>query len=198
MHHKIAKQIIQLKNDDLKLRSRLVESGELWNGYNLEMEAMHNRNAKQLDEIINEIGYPSIKKVGEEASEAAWLIIQHAIGQPEFMRKCLQYLEQEVNEGGTNPVNLAYLSDRIANFEGKPQLYGTSFDWDENGELNPLPYDDLAKVNQRRASIGLNSLEEQTLLIRERSRKENESPPANYKDRQAQMNEWRKKVGWIK
>ena len=44
-------------------------------------------------EIINATGYPTIDKVGKEASEATWLIIQHSIGQPEFMKKCAKQLE---------------------------------------------------------------------------------------------------------
>lgn len=45
------------------------------------MEQLHNRNAKILNDIIEAIGYPTIDKVGKEASEAAWLVIQHSIGQ---------------------------------------------------------------------------------------------------------------------
>ena len=194
----IAKEIIALQDADLELRSELIRKGEMSDGYNPEMEAMHNRNADVLDNIIDQIGYPTIDKVGKEANEATWLVIQHSIGKPKFMRKCVVLLEKAVNENKATPKQLAYLTDRIATFENKPQLYGTQFDYDENGELSPQMFDDIEKVNQRRKRIGLNSLEKQTKIIRDQAIAENQKPPADYSAKTKQFNEWQKKVGWIK
>lgn len=193
----ISESIIQLKNADLEYRNKLIQRGQLGKGYDAEMEIIHTRNAQTLEAIIDEINYPTIDKVGKEASEAAWLIIQHSIGQPAFMRKCLKLLEKAVAENKANPKNLAYLADRIAVFEGKYQLYGTQFDWDEHGNLSPSPFDDIAKVNQRRKEIGLNTLAEQTELIRKRAEIEREHPPADFEKRKKDMELWQKKVGWI-
>lgn len=194
----IAKRIIELKDSDLKLRNQLLKKGQLSEGYNQEMEQLHNRNAKILDEIIDQISYPTIDKVGKEANEATWLVIQHSIGQPGFMKKCLRLLEKAVHEHKADPIHLAYLTDRIAVFEGKQQLYGTQFDWDENGMLTPNDFDDLSKVNQRRKSIGLNTLEEQTTKIRQQAKNEHESPPADFEKKKKEYDEWRKSVGWVK
>ena len=194
----IAKEIVALQDADLELRSKLIREGRMNNGYYPEMEKMHNRNADILAGIIDQIGYPTIDKVGEEANEATWLVIQHSIGKPEFMRKCAILLEKAVDENKANPKQLAYLTDRISVFEGKPQLYGTQFDYDENGELTPRPFDEIEKVNQRRKAIGLNSLEEQTKIIRQQAIAENQKPPADFFARAKQFNEWRKKIGWIK
>ncbi len=197
-YSKIAKEIIELQNADLELRDKLIQNGQLSEGYNKEMEALHNRHAENLNNIINKIGYPTIEKVGKEASDAAWLVIQHSIGQPEFMKKCAVLLEKAVAENQADAKHLAYLTDRIAVFEGRAHLYGTQFDWDENGEMNPQPFDDLEKVNFRRKTIGLNSLEQQTEIIRKQIIAENQKPPADRKERTKQADEWRKKVGWIK
>lgn len=194
----IAEKIIDLKNADLALRDKLVQNGQLSKGYNEEMKELHNRNAKTLNDIIDTIGYPTVDKVGKEASEATWLIIQHSIGQPEFMKKCAELLEIAVRENKAGPINLAYLTDRIAVFEGKPQLYGTQFDWDEIGELSPNPIDNLTKVNKRRKSIGLNSLEEQTEIIRRQAQTENQTPPTDFEKRKGEIKEWKKMVGWTK
>lgn len=195
---KIAKEIIELQNADLELRDKLIQNGQLSDGYNKEMEALHNRHAEILNNIIDKIGYPTIDKVGREANEAAWLVVQHSIGQPEFMKKCAVLLEKAVAENQADAKQLAYLTDRIASFEGRPQLYGTQFDWDGNGEMNPKPFDDLEKVNQRRKTIGLNSLGKQTEIIRKQIVAENQKPPADMKERTEQADEWRKRVGWIK
>lgn len=197
-YSKFAQEIIELQNADLKLRDKLIQNGQLFDGYNKEMETLHNKNADILNNIIEKIGYPTVEKVGKAANEAAWLVIQHSIGQPEFMKKCAVLLEKAVEENQANPKQLAYLTDRIAVFEGRAQLYGTQFDWDENGEMSPKPLDDLEKVNQRRKSIGLNSLEKQIEIIRKQTAAETEKPPADLKERKKQADEWRKKVGWVK
>lgn len=197
-YNEIAEIIVGLKNTDLELRKKLILCGQLSNGYNEEMKELHNRNAKILSDIIDKIGYPTKNKVGEEASEAAWLVIQHSIGQPEFMKKCLNLLEVAVSENEANPKKMAYLTDRIAVFEGKPQLYGTQFDWDVNGNLSPNIFDNLTKVNERRKSIGLITLEEQTEKIREQAIKENQSPPSDFEIRKQEIEEWKRNVGWTK
>lgn len=194
----IAENIIELKNADLALREKLIRSGQLSNGYNEEMKELHNRNAKKLSDIIDKIGYPTIDKVGKEANEATWLIIQHSIGQPEFMNKCAKLLEKAVSENKADPKSLAYLTDRIAVFEGNLQLYGTNFDWDEYGKLSPNHFDDLIKVNERRKSIGLNTLEEQTEIIRRQAVNENQSPPKDYEKRKQEFEDWKRNVGWTK
>ena len=194
----LAQKIIALMNEDLALRDRLIQEGLLFDGYNRDMEALHIKNANLLDEIIDEIGFPSIDKVGTKAYKAACLIIQHAISLPVFMKKCLSLLEKEVEHKNAKVLDLAYLSDRIAMYEGSLQLYGTQFDWDENGKLSALPFDDLVKVNQRRVSIGLNTLEEQTDIIRQRAKLEKESVPEDLEKRRKEVEAWKKKVGWGK
>jgi Family of unknown function (DUF6624) len=198
MNTGIANQIIDLKKKDLQLRDELIGSGKLSDRYDKAMEELHNRNANMLNDIIDQIGYPTLDKVGKEASEAAWLVIQHSIGQPVFMKRCRDLLEHAVKDDKANPADLAYLTDRIAVFEGKPQLYGTQFDWDEHGELSPNIYDDLTRVNERRMAIGFHSLEDQTAMIRKRVESENQAPPKDPEMRKRDLEEWKKKAGWIK
>ncbi len=193
----IAKTIIDLKKLDLQLRERLVLQGKLNDGYNHEMEQLHKKNAVKLEEIINRIGYPTADHVGKEANEAAWLIIQHAIAEPIFMRKCVALLRLAVINDNENPIHLAYLEDRIAVFEEKPQRYGTQFDWDENNVLSPQPFDSEIEVNKRRKAIGLNSLEAQIEIIRCRSKQENQLPPNDFNQRKKELKRWKRKVGWI-
>lgn len=197
MNVEIAKKICALRDADLKLRDELIEQGRLSEGYDPEMEDLHNKNAEILDGIINDIGYPTAAKVGKEACEAAWLVIQHSISQPSFMRKCKNLLELAVKENQADKKSLAYLTDRIAVLSGEPQKYGTQFDWDESGKLVPNLYDDLNDVNLRRSAIGLNTLEKQTALINQRVKEEHQLPPDNLAKRNASMIQWKIKVGWL-
>lgn len=178
--------------------SKLVESGKLSDGYHEDMKDLHNENAKMLNDIIDAIGYPTIDKVGKEANEAAWLVIQHSIGQPTFMKNCAKLLEIAVSEGKADPKNLAYLTDRIAVLEGQPQLYGTQFDWDENGNLFPNQFDDLLKVNKRRQSLRMIPLDEQTEIMSRQVINENQSPPKDFEKRKQEIDQWKKEVGWVK
>ena len=197
-HKDISNQIIALKNEDIVLRDKLIECRQLSDGYNKEMAELHNYNAEKLNKIIDKIGYPTLEKVGKKGNEAAWLIIQHSIGRPSFMRKCARLLEIAVNQNEAQAIHLAYLKDRIAVFEGRPQYYGTQFDWDINGEMSPQQYDDLNKVNDRRKSLSINSLEEQTQVVRAQVKKEKQTPPKDFNQRKKEIEVWRKSVGWIK
>src|SRR2546427_10138792 len=74
------------------------------------------------------------------------------------MRRGLTLLQGGVSEGEVSPLEVAMLEDRIRSFEGRPQRYGTQFDWDEQGRLSPLPLEDPAGVDARRLTIGLAAL----------------------------------------
>jgi hypothetical protein len=53
----------------------------------------------------------------------------------------------------------AYLEDRIAMYEGRPQLYGTQ--WMDNpldGRIRPWRLAEPDRVNERRAEVGLGPL----------------------------------------
>ena len=188
--------LISLAQRDLETRERLAADGSLFDGYNAEMQAVHEENAAVLAEIIQERGWPTSAVVGEDGAEAAWLIVQHAIGLPTFQRECLRLLEKAAAIGEIPAWQPAYLIDRMLIFEGKPQVYGTSHDWDEDGIMSPRPIADPASVDERRAAVGLPSLDEETSRLRLQAKNENHSKPASYAERQRSMEDWAKSVGW--
>jgi len=155
------------------------------NTENADMERLHKRNAARLDQIINAIGYPTKSKVGEEASEAAWLVIQHAISEPVFMKKCFALLSESA--GDVNPQNIAYMYDRICYFEGRPQKYGTQFD---NSCIYPVENVDVM-VRLRKE---LQMQEVVKALIVEWNSKD---PKMDLHAKDDEFYHWRKKVGWI-
>ncbi|MHC2991623.1 hypothetical protein OB13_08505 [Pontibacter sp. HJ8] len=197
----LAQDLLTLRKKDLEVRQRLIEEGKLFVGYATEMEEVHLANAKRLQEIISKIGYPTIDKVGSEASQAAWLIIQHAISLPDFMKNCLALAQQEAAKNKIGPVHVAFLSDRIAMYENRPQAYGTQFIRDEAGELTPYRLEGtLAVVNQKRQGLGLNTVEERLEEMRQQA--QNEKEPERTSDQRRKEQEaydnWRRKVGWLK
>lgn len=196
MKQALSERIIEMARRDEEGRAELAKQGALFEGYHPEMERIHNANADAFESILDEHGWPSRDEVGEEASKAAWLIVQHSIGKPRFQKRCLGILRDEVKRGQFDPALLATLEDRIAVFEGRPQIYGTQFDWDVRGKLSPNEILDPLEVDARRISVGLPSLAEATNEIRQRAVREGNSPPINLDNRAKNFLVWAKKVGW--
>jgi len=190
----LADRLLALAARDLATRERLAEDGSLFDGYHPEMQAVHEANARELETIIHEIGWPTRQLVGDDGAEAAWLIAQHAIGLPQFQRKCLQLLKAAVAAGKAPAWQMAMMLDRILTFEGRPQVYGTSFDWDDNGELKPRSIQDADRVDQRRSEVGLEPLE--TAISRLRARDAAQPAPADLAEHRRRMDDWARRVGW--
>lgn len=190
----LRRELLAMREDDSATRERLAKTGELFDGYNAEMEAVHLKNAKRLEELIDEHGWLGISKVGADGADAAWLIAQHAISSPDFSKKVLKMLSDAEKTGDVPPRYAAYLSDRIAFFENRPQKYGTQADWNEKGEMEVWTLEDEENVNEYRAEVGLKPLESRILQSKEFT----ENAPADWHERRRKAAEWARKVGWRK
>lgn len=115
-----------------------------------------SENLKQYKKIIAACGWPKTSK----DSHSAWLLAQHADSDIAFQRLAKGLLEASVKAGIAAPRDLAYLADRIAANEGRPQEYGTQFSQTDRCHLVLELVDDQQLVNRRRMAIGLQSLEE--------------------------------------
>lgn len=196
MDRVLAGELTDMARRDTELRGRLAASGALFDGYHADMRALHEANAARLMRIVDAHGWPDEAAVGAEAAEAAWLIAQHAISRPETMRRCAALLADVVARGGAPGWQLAMLTDRIRTLEGRRQIYGTNFDWDAQGVLSPLPIEDEAGVDARRAALGLNTLAQRTAEMRARAAVECETPPADPAARRAEAERWAAETGW--
>jgi hypothetical protein len=123
--------------------------------------------------------------------------VQHAISRPDLQRKMLPILKREAGKGEVPAWQFAYLEDRILSFEGKPQIYGTQFDWSERDAMSPLQIFEPEKINERRAAIGLEIPYSEVIKAHnEAVRETNEKPPEDYNERQSRFEEWTRKTGW--
>lgn len=181
---------------DLDTRTRLAASGELFNGYHPEMEAVHDENAALLTRVFDDIGWPGRREYGDDGAGAAFLILQHAIGHPDLQRRGLTLLLDAIPEGQANPLDVTYLSDRISIFEGGAQTFGTQFDWDANGQLSPAAVRDPETLDERRASVGLPPMAETIAHMRADAAAEGDTAPADLAERRAAYDAWARKVGW--
>jgi Family of unknown function (DUF6624) len=192
----IRSELLALVEEDQRVRDELVAEGSLFDGYHPRMRAVHEANAERLASILNQRGWPGERRVGPDGANAAWLIVQHAIGRPAFQREALEALRLAAARGEVPALQPAMLEDRIRTLEGGLQRYGTQFDWDESGELNPLPVEDPDGVDERRRAIGLGPLDQSIRAQRQAATAEGERPPGDWHARRRDMEEWLREVGW--
>jgi hypothetical protein len=195
MNEVLRQTLLRMEEEDQRVRAELAATGELFKGYAPRMEEVHRRNARALEAVIDQHGWPGKSLVGADGAHAAWLVLQHAIGSPRLQRKCLPLLWAAPAQGEIEPAQAAHLEDRICFFEQRPQRYGTQFDWDESGQLSPWTIEEPGRVDDRRRSVGLGPLAEQIKRMLEEAA--GELPPEDLKQRRAEKSAWAKSVGWL-
>jgi hypothetical protein len=189
-------ELLAMADHDLRVRAELAADGSLFHGYNARMQAVHDSNAGRLAVILGSHGWPGEHRVGREAAKAAWLVVQHAIAQPLLQRRALELLQEAVRQGSAPALHAAMLEDRIRCLEGRPQLYGTQFDWDPEGNMSPLPIESADQVDARRQAVGLGPLVCEIRVRRAAVAESQEGPPDDWAERQRGMEAWCRRVGW--
>ena len=142
-------------DEDQAMRTRALENDMIIESE--EDNTLDARNTKRMKEIVAEIGWPTISKVGKDISNYAWLLVQHADHDLAFQKQCLEMMRQQP-KGEVASSDIAYLEDRIRVHEGRPQLYGTQFfDKKIDGKIvsTPRPIADLDNLESRRKEAGL-------------------------------------------
>jgi hypothetical protein len=183
--------LLRLQQRDLSVREELAADGSLYGRYHPRMEEAHRDNAKQLRELIERFGWPSEQLAGTDGAEAAWLIAQLAIAEPDFMRACCGLLEKEVASSGVPGWQLAYLKDRIRVCEGRLQRFGTHFEVTPDGPVL-CPVEDPESLDERRFKVGLGPIAERLKSMQDAPRPTAEGYAASKREERA----WRVKVGW--
>ncbi|RBY78545.1 hypothetical protein DQ239_08305 [Blastococcus sp. TF02-09] len=113
---------------------------------------------QRLAEILDRHGWPTYDRVGEDGEDAAWAIAQHSDLDPAVQARALDLLRVAVEAGQGSPGNLAYLEDRVAVGEGRPQRYGTQVGCGPDGPEPATPLADEDAVEELRAAAGLDPL----------------------------------------
>lgn len=194
---KLATELLELAALDHHTREELARTGELFAGYHPRMAAVHRANAQRLRELVEAIGWPTAALVGAEASEAAWLVLQHAIGEPALQRGMLPVIWEHARRGELPRWQAAMLEDRVRAFEARAQRYGTQLDWDEHGQLVTWPeVEEPETVDERRAEVGLRPLAEVLAEKRQAAAAAGERGPRDVEARRREGEAWARAVGW--
>lgn len=147
----IAAELSSMAGIDQAMRGKAHED-DSWD------DSVDARNTARMKEIVAQIGWPTVSKVGKEGAEQAWLLVQHADRDVGFQQLCLDLMKAEP-ETEVSRTDVAMLEDRVRVNSGRPQLYGTQFT-QKGGAHVPRAIEDPDTVDERRASMGLGTLEE--------------------------------------
>ncbi len=159
----LRRELLALMAEDQKARKAITSLGEKPTQEQIDaLAAVDSKTTARMKEIIAAKGWPGIKLVGADGANAAWLLVQHADADVAFQKQCLALLEKAVAAGDADAQSHAYLYDRVAVAEKRPQRFGTQFGAD--GE--PQPIEDEANVDARRKAIGLGTMAEYRAQMR--------------------------------
>ena len=148
----IAERLLEMGRVDQEMRSRNLEDPEYWS------PKVDSGNTIRMKEIIGQIGWPTVSKVGNEASHVAWLLVQHADHNVDFQEQCLKLMKIS-GEPEVRNRDIAYLEDRVRVNRKLPQLFGTQFT-EVDGRFVPKNIFEPGQVDERRKLMGLGTLQE--------------------------------------
>lgn len=108
-------------------------------------------------DYIENFGWPKKEKLGNSlfGSNTFFLVIQHSdIG---IQKRILPIIMDEAKNGNADWKDYAYLKDRVLINEGRKQLYGTQYYYDNStGKYELFPVEDPDNLLDRRREVGLN------------------------------------------
>jgi hypothetical protein len=122
------------------------------------IEKTRRINTKKLKNLIKTYGFPSISLVGLKGTRDAWLIAQHSDYDLKFQKRYLAMMKKLTKKKEVLLQNLAYLTDRVRESSGLPQIYGTQigpYSLNKNLRFKPGYVTDPRKLDKRRKAMGL-------------------------------------------
>jgi len=163
-YSKIAEEVKDMLTKDQAMRERsLANEGAIETE---EDDRLDFENTKRMKDIIKQIGWPTVSKVGAEVCVMTSLLVRHADHDVSFQKECLALMKAQ-SEGEVSREEIAFLEDRVRVNEGKPQLYGTQF-MGEGENFIPRPIEDPDNVDRRRASMGMESMALYTMALKKK------------------------------
>jgi hypothetical protein len=88
-------EILKMAEEDQKVRHEALKTGIL-------DQTIDIKNTARMKEIVQEFGWLTPNLVGNEVSEAAWLLVQHADLDPSFQKQCLNLIETSYKKEPSN------------------------------------------------------------------------------------------------
>jgi hypothetical protein len=125
---------------------------------------MDIENLVWLKHLVKDNGIPTVAQVGESGVHWTWLLVQHADDDPQFQLSVQPIFVQRQEAGELPADDLARLTDRVLLAAGKPQRFGTQFDW-YSGQFNPTGVVNIANIEANRQALGLMPLADYACMM---------------------------------
>jgi Family of unknown function (DUF6624) len=166
----LRRELLKRVEEDQAIRNELIKKGiqKPDKATLARMEAIDAGNLARMKEIVRRYGWPGPELVGEDGTEAAFMLVQHA--DYAFQKEMLPLVEKAFRAHKLSGQSYALLLDRVLVAEGKPQVYGTQarkFEFWNGKEPVLEPIEDEANVDKRRAEVGLMPLAEYLKMLKQ-------------------------------
>ncbi|EDP70862.1 hypothetical protein FBALC1_08883 [Flavobacteriales bacterium ALC-1] len=121
------------------------------------IEKNHKINEKKVKAMLDNYGWPTKEKAGEQGNWTICNVIQHSDN--EIRLYYLPMMRQAVKDKLLEPRFLVRAEDRIATERGDLQIYGGQMKYyPETKSFNLWPVFDPENIDKRRTAIGLDSI----------------------------------------
>lgn len=117
--------------------------------------AIQDGHTVRIKEIARRQGWPRLSAVGGQAALGAWLLVQHADRDLAWQREALAAMEALLPENDVRKADIAYLRDRIAVNQDRPQTYGTQGRCVAAGKWEAKPMAEPELLDARRKAMDL-------------------------------------------
>jgi hypothetical protein len=155
-----AKRHIDFMNQNVKNDSPAMKN--LMNDWRSESDV----DKIQLKTLFKENGFLGYHEVGRQSSHNFFQMVQRFDEDTAFQQDVLVEMKKNIDKLNANPIEFAYLTDRVNLNLGKPQVYGTQLKINEKGSsYEPKTVIDPVNLNKRRAEMGLGTIEEAVLSM---------------------------------
>ena len=152
MNDQLRDELLERVEHEQALRARWIDQKD--DDLVSQIQDMDAQNTTWLENVIEEHGLPGTSIVGDDGTQALFLLIQHSPSL-EFQKKCLSLMQAAAEQGEIASIHSAYLTDRVRMLENQPQFYGTQGQTAVDGTIVPYPIEAEEHVDERRQALGL-------------------------------------------
>ncbi|MBK9043972.1 MAG: hypothetical protein IPN97_12490 [Saprospiraceae bacterium] len=157
-------KLLAIFDDDQQIRQQFIAAQKEFGYQSRQVDSLGKMmmfkdsiNQIKVIEILDKHGWVGPDKVGGQANQTLFLVIQHA--DLATQQKYLPMMREAVKNKNANSNSLALLEDRVALREGRKQMYGSQIGYDDKTNKSyVLPLEDPDNVDKRRAEVGLGLL----------------------------------------
>jgi hypothetical protein len=128
------------------------EKSQAWTAIARLLEPIDRSNQETFLKILPSEGWFTISHYGPSASDAAFFIVQHS--NKDLWVRFIPILTRLAVQGEVDGASVAFMEDRLAMTEGRPQRYGSQMTC-VGGKRIPAATEDLEHLDERRKSLGM-------------------------------------------